>query len=140
MIFYVMLALHGIAVLVKLGLLLYIPFLKNVTQVQSFLEKYRKIDRAADLFLWGTGAGMLFVTSWSLLLQTWLWLSILLYVLVFLLIKKVLIRRLQEIAASKKIYARDEIKTLRTENLCVGLVIVALLASIGTLMVTKPSF
>jgi hypothetical protein len=140
MVFYLLLSLHGLAVLVKLGLLIYIPFLKDVAHVQSFLARYRKIDRAADLSLWATGAGMLFATSWTLFLQTWLLLSIFLYILVFLLIKKVLLKRLQAIAESKKIYARDEFRTLRTENLCVSLVIVALLASIGTMMVTKPSF
>lgn len=136
--FYIILGLHIVAVIVKLGVLFYIPFLKDVASVQSFLVTYKKIDRAADYSLWVTGAGMVLATSIELLFQMWLLVSMALYTLIFWIIKLVIIRRMNSIIESKKVYARDEISTLRTENYCVIVVSLALFGAIGFMMSNKP--
>lgn len=136
--FYIILVFHLIAVLIKLGVLFYIPTLKDVTQIKSFLGVYKKIDRWADIVLWASGAGMVLATSWRLLLQMWLLVSMLIYVLIFYIIKRVVLRRMEKIVASNKVFARDEIKTLRFENYCVIIASVILFGAIGTLMMTKP--
>lgn len=69
--FYLMLAFHLLAVSFKLGLLFFIPRLKNVAQVQAFLFKYKKMDAAANWTLWLTGGAML-LTNVRLLFQMWL--------------------------------------------------------------------
>jgi hypothetical protein len=136
--FYIILVFHLIAVLIKLGVLFYIPTLKDVTQIKSFLGVYKKVDRWADIVLWASGAGMVLATSWRLLLQMWLLVSMLIYVLIFYIIKRVVLRRMEKIVASNKVFARDEIKTLRFENYCVIIASVILFGAIGTLMMTKP--
>jgi hypothetical protein len=136
--FYIILVFHLIAVLIKLGVLFYIPTLKDVTQIKSFLGVYKKIDRWADIVLWASGAGMVLATSWRLLMQMWLLVSMLIYVLIFYIIKRVVLRRMEKIVASNKVFARDEIKTLRFENYCVIIASVILFGAIGTLMMTKP--
>ncbi|MGZ4032797.1 MAG: hypothetical protein ACXVP2_11635, partial [Tumebacillaceae bacterium] len=117
--FYSILVFHLLAVIVKLGVLFYIPTLKDVMQIKNFLGIYKKIDRWADIILWASGAGMVLATSWRLLLQMWLLVSMLIYVLIFYIIKRVVLRRMEKIVASNKVFARDEIKTLRFENYCV---------------------
>lgn len=136
--FYLILSFHLFAVTVKLGLLFLIPRLQNVTQVQSFLFKYKKWDSAANWLLWLTGAAMVFTTSLEYLLQMWLLVSMLLYMLVFWIVKKVVMRGLQQVATSKKVHAHEELKKLRFENLCVIVTVFGLLAAIGTIMMTKP--
>jgi hypothetical protein len=138
--FLIILAVHVATVAVKLAVLFYIPRLKDVAQIQQFLGKYKKMDRWTDYSLWVTGILLFATTSWRLLLQRWLLLSMLIYSLVFVLIKVVLIRRLEWISSSRKIYAKAEIGKLQFENWCVGIVIVFLMLSIGALMMTKPSF
>jgi hypothetical protein len=96
------------------------------------------IDRIANYTLWGTGAGMVLASSIELLFQMWLLVSMALYTLIFWIIKLVIMRRLNAIIESNKVYARDEIKTLRTENYCVIIVSVALFGCIGFLMANKP--
>ena len=127
-----------IGVVVKLGVLFYIPAIKNVAQLQKFLGYYKKIDRWADVSLWITGGAMFFVTSIEYLLEFWMLLSMLLYTLIFYIIKRVIVGRMTKILDSNKLYARDEFKTLRTENYCVIVVSVGLFVAIGALMVTKP--
>ncbi|WP_018133161.1 hypothetical protein [Effusibacillus pohliae] len=135
--FYLVLALHLAAVACKLGLLFMIPRLKNVAQVQSFLAKYKKFDSAANWTLWLTGGAML-LTNIRLLFQMWLLVSMLIYMAVFWIIKRVALRGMEEVAASKKIHAHEELRKLRIENLCATVVVFILLMSIGTLMMTKP--
>jgi hypothetical protein len=136
--FSILLGIHLLAVLVKLGVLFYIPALKNVAQIQAFLGKYKVIDRYANYSLWGTGIGMVLATSIELLFQMWLLVSMLLYTLIFYIIKRVIMGRMEAIIASNKIYARDEIRTLRVENYCVIVVSLGLFLAIGGLMMTKP--
>lgn len=136
--FYIILVFHLIAVVVKLGVLFYIPRLKDVMQIKNFLGYYKKIDRWADIILWATGAGMILATSWRLLLQMWLLVSMLIYVLIFYIIKRVVMRRMQQIVESNKVFAREEIATLRFENYCVIVACVILFGAIGGLMMTKP--
>lgn len=136
--FFLILALHLLAVTVKLGLLFLIPRLKNVADVQSFLVKYKKWDSLANWLLWITGAALIFTTSLQYLLQTWLIVSMLLYVIIFWIVKKVVLRGLEQIAASKKVHAQAELKKLRFENFCVAITVVGLLGAIGAMMMTKP--
>lgn len=136
--FYVILGIHLLAVVIKLGVLFYIPALKDVAQIQAFLGKYKTIDRYANYSLWGSGFGMVAVTSIELLFQMWLLVSMLLYTLIFYIIKRVVMGRMEKIIASNKVYARDEIRTLKVENYCVIVVSVGLFLAIGGLMMTKP--
>ncbi|MGB8956671.1 MAG: hypothetical protein WCC10_14945 [Tumebacillaceae bacterium] len=136
--FALILALHLIAVVIKIGVLFYIPFLKNVEMIRKFLGLYKKIDRYADWSLWLTGASMFLVTSWEYLLQMWMLVSMLLYTLIFYVIKRVIVGRMNKIIESNKVFARDEIKTLKVENYCVIVVSIGLLGAIGALMVNKP--
>ncbi|ARU59881.1 hypothetical protein CBW65_01515 [Tumebacillus avium] len=136
--FYMILGIHLLAVVIKLGVLFYIPALKDVAQIQAFLGKYKMIDRYANYSLWATGLGMVAVTSLELLFQMWLLVSMLLYTLIFYIIKRVVMGRMEKIIASNKVYARDEIRTLKVENYCVIVVSVGLFLAIGGLMMTKP--
>lgn len=138
--FYLILGFHLAAVFVKLAVLFYIPRLKDVESIRKFLGTYKKIDRFADYFLWATGIGMILVTSIEMLLQVWLLVSMFLYMLIFMIVKRVIVRRMEKILASNKLYARDEIKTLRFENWCVIVSAIILLGAIGTMMMTKPQF
>ncbi|HEU4965234.1 MAG TPA: hypothetical protein VFV52_15505 [Bacilli bacterium] len=138
--FYTILVLHLIAVFTKLAVLFYIPRLKDVEAIRNFLGTYKKIDRYADTFLWATGIGMVLATSIQLLLQVWLLVSMFLYLLIFVIVKRVVVRRMEQILASNKVYAREEIKRLRFENYCVIVAAVLLLGAIGSLMMTKPNF
>jgi hypothetical protein len=135
--FYITLTLHLLAVATKLGLLFVVPRLQNVEQVQRFLEKYKKYDSAANWTLWLTGAVMVAVNI-RLLFQMWLLVSMLIYMVIFWVIKRVALKGMQEIAASKKVHAHEELRKLRFSNWCAILVVFALLMSIGTLMMTKP--
>lgn len=135
--FYLTLTLHLLAVFAKLGLLFVIPGLKNVAQVQTFLGKYKKFDAAANWTLWVTG-GLLVVANFRLLFQMWLLVSMLIYMVVFWVIKRVALQGMQEIAASNKIHAHEELRKLRFSNWCAIVVVFVLLMSIGTLMMTKP--
>jgi hypothetical protein len=136
--FYPVLGAHILTVCYKLAILFRVPKLENVSQIKEFLTKFKKKERMTDYVLWATGAGLFLVTSIKLLLNLWMLVSMLLYTLIFLMIKYVIIRRLELIVKSKKIYAPDEIKTLRFENTCVAVVIVGILGGIGYLMMTKP--
>jgi hypothetical protein len=136
--FYIILGLHLCAVIVKLGVLFYIPTLKNVEQVENFIGPYKKIDRVANYTLWGTGAGMVLATSWELLLQMWLLVSMLIYTLIFVIIKKVVLSRMESIVGSNKVFAREEMSKLRFENFCVIVTAVGLFGVIGYLMANKP--
>lgn len=136
--FYLILGFHLFAVTIKLGLLFLIPRLQDVAQVQAFLGKYTKWDSIANWLLWLTGGAMVLTTSLEYLLQLWLLVSMLLYMIVFWIVKRVVLRSLQQVAASKKVHAHEEMKRLRFENLCVTFTVFGLLAAIGTLMMTKP--
>ncbi|MFD2169603.1 hypothetical protein [Tumebacillus lipolyticus] len=136
--FYLILGFHLLAVVTKLGVLFYIPRLKDVAQIQSFLGKYKAIDRYANYSLWATGLGMVLVTSIQLLFQMWLLVSMLLYTLIFYIIKRVVMRRMESIIATNKVYAHEEIRTLKVENYCVIVVSLGLFLAIGGLMMTKP--
>ncbi|MCI0183247.1 MAG: DUF2269 family protein [Acidibacillus sp.] len=138
MLFYSILSVHLLAVLAKISVFFTIPRLKDVESVQSFFRRYQVTDRIANYTMWITGALLLVVTSWKLLLQMWLLVSMLLYILVFLLIRGIVFRRLRIIADSQKLYARDELKLLRVESYCVMGAALGLLGGIGYLMVHKP--
>ncbi|GAX88944.1 hypothetical protein [Effusibacillus lacus] len=136
-VFYVTLALHLLAVAFKLLLLFMIPRLKNVAQVQDFLVKYKKMDSAANRTLWLTGGAMI-LANYRLLFQMWLLVSMLIYMVIFWIIKQVALKGMEEVAASKKIHAREELRKLRISNWCAIIIVFILLMSIGTLMMTKP--
>jgi uncharacterized membrane protein SirB2 len=136
--FYFVLSFHLLAVAAKLAVLFLIPRLKDVEQTQRFLVTYRKLDRVADIVLWGTGLAFFFVTSFQYLLQMWLLVSMLLYMFVFYMLKRFLMRGLQEVANSRKIHAEKELKTLKFQNLCVGLFSLFLMGCIAFMMVNKP--
>ncbi|MCX7570504.1 hypothetical protein OS242_11075 [Tumebacillus sp. DT12] len=138
--FYIILGFHLLAVVVKLGVLFYIPALKDVEHVKGFLGTYKKIDRIANYTLWATGFGMVAVTSIQLLFQLWLLASMLIYTLIFYIIKRVIMGRMQKIVESNKVFDREGLKTLRVENYCVIVVSVGLFLAIGGLMMTKPMF
>jgi hypothetical protein len=130
--------LHLLAVASKLVVLFLIPRLKNVEQTKRFLVKYKKIDLAADIVLWTTGLAFFFVTSFAYLMQMWMLVSMLLYMFVFYMLKRFLMRGLKEVAESQKIHAEKELKSLRFQNVCVGIFSVFLIGCIGVLMMTKP--
>ncbi len=136
--FSIVLTLHLIAVIAKLAVLFLIPRLKDVEQTRRFLATYRKFDRAADLLLWASGIAFFFVTSLAYLMQMWMLVSILLYMFVFYMIKRFLMRGLREVADSRKLYAEKELKSLRFQNVCVGLFSVFLMGCIAVMMITKP--
>ncbi|PWK13343.1 hypothetical protein [Tumebacillus permanentifrigoris] len=136
--FYVILGLHLCAVVVKLGVLFYIPRLKSVENVQNFIGWYKKVDRAANYTLWGTGAGMVLATSWKMLFQMWLLVSMLIYTLIFVIIKKVVLSRMESIVETNKVYAHEEMSKLRFENFCVIVTALGLFGAIGYLMANKP--
>ncbi|ASS74362.1 hypothetical protein CIG75_04770 [Tumebacillus algifaecis] len=136
--FYVILGFHLLAVVIKLGVLFYIPALKNVAQIQSFHSKYKMIDRYANYSLWASGFGMVLVTSIQMLFQMWLLVSMLLYTLIFYIIKRVVMGRMEKIIATNKVHAHEEIRTLKVENYCVIIVSIGLFLAIGGLMMTKP--
>ncbi len=138
MLFYPILVVHLLAVIAKISVFFTIPKLRDVQSVQAFFRRYQRVDRMANYTMWMTGVLLILVTSWRLLLQMWLLVSMLLYILVFLLIRGILFRRLRIIADSKKLFARDELKLLRTESYCVLVAAVALLGGIGYLMIHKP--
>jgi hypothetical protein len=52
--------------------------------------------------------------------------------------KRFLMRGLTEVANSRKIHAEKELKTLRFQNLCVGLFSVFLMGCIAFMMINKP--
>lgn len=138
MLFIPILTVHLAAVAGKLSIFVAVARVRDVPGVQRFFALYKKIDRLANWTMWITGALLLVVTSWRYLLQVWLLASMLLYVLLFVIIRAVLFRRLRLIADSKKVFARDEIKQLHFESWCVLTTAVALLGGIGYLMVHKP--
>lgn len=136
--FFALIIVHVSAVLVKISLFFAIPRLRSVDDVRTFLSRWRPVQRGADWVVWLTGAGLIALTNWHLLTQTWMLVSIVLYLLVFVLIRFVLMRELDQISASRKRIAEDEIRHLRTSNWCVGLVAIGLLGVIGYLMMTRP--
>ena len=136
--FYVVLTLHLLAVASKLAILFFIPRLKDVEQVRRLHAAYRKWDIVADVLLWATGLAFFFVTSFAFLMQWWLILSMLLYTFVFYMLKRFLMRGLAEVAESRKVFAEKELKTLRFQNLCVGIFSVFLIGCIAVMMMTKP--
>ena len=138
--FYIILGFHLLAVIVKLGVMFYIPALKDVAQVTRFLGTYKKVDRFANSTLWLTGLGMVAATSIELLFQLWLLASMLIYTLIFYIIKRVIMGRMQKIVESNKVFDREGLRTLRVENYCVIVVSVGLFLAIGGLMMTKPMF
>lgn len=132
------LILHIVAVLSKLTVFLVIPRLDSVASVRTFLVRYRPFERTADVVLWITGLLLLYFARWSMLRQTWMIVSIALYLLVFIAIRFGLTRELNRISDSKKLLATEELKRLRVNNWCVGLLAVGLLAVIAYLMMTQP--
>ncbi|AMA73268.1 MULTISPECIES: hypothetical protein [Aneurinibacillus] len=136
--FYVVLTFHLLAITAKLAVLFLIPRLRSVEQTRRFLATYRKLDCAADVVLWSTGIAFFFVTSFQYLMQMWLIVSMLLYMFVFYMMKRFLMRGLVEVANSRKIYAEKELKTLRFQNLCVGLFSIFLMGCIAFMMMNKP--
>lgn len=129
---------HVTAVLSKFSLFFAIPRLRSVEAVRGFLAKYRPFERAIDGVLWLTGALLIYFTSWQMLRQTWMIVAIALYLLVFVTIRVAITRVLRQIAGSKKLYAHDELKRLRTNNWCVGILAAVLLGIIAYLMMVKP--
>ena len=138
--FYIILGFHLLAVIVKLGVLFYIPALKDVAQVSRFLGTYKKVDRFANHTLRATGFCMVAASSTELLFQLWLLSSMLIYTLIFYIIKRVIMGRMQKIVESNKVFDREGLRTLRVENYCVIVVSVGLFLAIGGLMMTKPMF
>ncbi|KEO84568.1 hypothetical protein [Tumebacillus flagellatus] len=136
--FTIILVFHLLAVVVKLGVLFYIPRLKTVEQVQSFLAPYKKIDRAADITLWVSAVAMILTAGWQILLQLWLLVSMLIYALIFIIVKKVILGRMNSIVETNKVFAREEMSKLRFENACVIITAVGLFGAIGYLMANKP--
>lgn len=136
--FYAVLTLHLLAVASKLAVLFFIPRLKDVEQVRRLYTAYRKWDIVADVLLWATGLAFFFVTSFAFLMQWWLIISMLLYTFVFYMFKRFLMRGLAEVAESRKVFAEKELKTLRFQNLCVGIFSVFLIGCIAVMMMTKP--
>ncbi|WP_047151054.1 DUF2269 family protein [Aneurinibacillus tyrosinisolvens] len=136
--FYFVLTFHLLAVAAKLAVLFLIPGLKSVEQTKRFLGIYRKTDRYADIVLWATGLGFFFVTSFQYLMQMWMLVSMLLYMFVFYMLKRFLMRGLTEVAESKKLHAEKELKSLRFQNLCVGLFSIFIMGCIAFMMITKP--
>jgi hypothetical protein len=137
-VFIPLIVVHVGAVLAKLSVFFVVPRLDSVERVKAFIQRFRPVERTADWILWITGAGLLACTSWRMLMQTWMLVSIGLYVIVFLTVRFALTKELENIANSKKLYARDELKKLRTNNWCVGILSVVLLGIIAYLMMTKP--
>ncbi|MDQ0189970.1 DUF2269 family protein [Alicyclobacillus cycloheptanicus] len=129
---------HVVAVIAKLSVFFVIPRLANVEAVQGFLARYRPFERTADWILWITGAGLLYFASWQMLRQTWMIVSLALYLLVFVMIRYALMKELEKIANSKKLLAAEELRRLRVNNWCVGIISVVLLGVIASLMMTKP--
>lgn len=134
----VLIVVHVTAVLAKLSIFVMIPRLQDVQQVRDTLVRYKPFERIADWILWLTGAGLLYFASWQMLKQAWMFISIALYLLVFIAIRFALTREMEKISQSKKLYARDELKRLRTNNWCVATTAVGLLGVIAYLMVNKP--
>jgi hypothetical protein len=129
---------HVIAVLSKLSLFVAVPRLNSVDQVKIFMARYRPFEKTANWVLWITGAGLLYFASWRMLMQTWMWVSIALYLLVFFFMKFALLKELEKIADSRKLLAVAELGKLRINNWCVGILSVVLLGVIAFLMMTKP--
>lgn len=136
--FYLVLTVHLLAVAGKLVPLFVIPRLKNVEQTQKLFQTYKKTDLLADVVLWITGLGFFFVSSFEYLLQPWLIISMLIYVVIFYITKKILVRGMGSVVESGKLYAEKELKILRTQSYCLAIFILASLAAIGYLMVNKP--
>ncbi|MFT9846142.1 hypothetical protein [Aneurinibacillus sp. REN35] len=132
------LTLHLLAVTAKLAVLFLIPRLKDVEQTKRFLVFYRKLDWTADIALWVTGLAFFFVTSFQYLMQMWLIVSMLLYMFVFYMLKRFLMRGLKEVANSRKVHAEKELKSLRFQNVCVGLFSLFLMGCIAFMMMNKP--
>lgn len=130
---------HVLAVLAKLRIFFAIPRLKSVEAVKIFQHHYRKFERIADGILWVTGISLLAFAKWKMLQQTWMLVSIALYIIVFLAIRFALTRELEKISHSNKILASEELKRLRTNNWCVGVLAVVFLGVIAYLMMTKPT-
>lgn len=129
---------HIVAVLSKLTVFFAIPQLNSVDSVRRFTARYRPFERTADAVLWLTGGGLLYFASWSMLRQTWMIVSLALYLFVFLSIRYALTRELRKISDSKKLYAAEELRKLRTNNWCVGILAVVILGVIAYLMMAKP--
>lgn len=136
--FYAILPFHLAAVLAKLSVFAYVPRLRDAEAVKAFFARYKRWDRIANWAMWITGALLIAVTSWRFLLQAWLLVSMLLYILLFVIIRAIMFRRLRLIAESRKVFAREELQVLRTESWCVAIVAIGLLGGIGFLMATKP--
>ncbi len=136
--FYLVLTIHLLAVAGKLIPLFVIPRLRNVEQTQRLFQTYKKTDVFADIVLWITGLGFFFVSSFEYVLQPWLIISMLIYVVIFYITKKILVRGMNSVVESGKLYAEKELKILRTQSYCLAIFIVVSLATIGYLMVNKP--
>lgn len=129
---------HVSAVLAKLSVFFAIPRLRTVEQVKLFLKKYRPFERSADWILWLTGAGLVYFASWQMMKQAWMIASIILYIIVFVLIRFALTKEMEKISDSKKLLAEAELKKLRVSNWCIGIIAVVFLGIIAYLMMTKP--
>ncbi len=128
---------HILAVISKLAIFVLVPRVDSVASAQALMARYRPFERGFDWVLWITGA-LLLVFARVLLTKPWMLISIVLYTLVFVLIRTAVWGSLRKVADSNKIYAREEIKRMRTNNWCVALVTIGLLAVIAYLMMTKP--
>lgn len=129
---------HVSAVLAKMSVFFVVPKLQNVEQVRDFLRRYRPFERAANWVLWLTGLSLLWLFNFRMLRQTWMIVSLALYLLVFVTIRYGLMRELHKISASKKLMAGDELRRVRVNNWCVGIISVVLLGVIASLMMSKP--
>jgi uncharacterized membrane protein len=137
-IFLPILIVHCTAVFSKLAVFFAIPRLKSVAAVEGFVRRYRPLERSANWILWITGGLLVYFSSLKMLEQTWMIVSLLLYLLVFVAIRYGLFRELEKISTSKKVLASSELKRLRTSNWCIGLLAIALLIVIAYLMSAQP--
>lgn len=85
---------HVCAVIAKLRIFFVIPRLSTVAEVTRFLQRYRPFERTVDWILWITGAGLLYFASWQMLRQTWMIVSLVLYLLVFVMVRFALTKEL----------------------------------------------
>jgi hypothetical protein len=128
---------HILAVICKLGIFVLVPRVDSVAAAEGLIARYKPYERTFDWVLWITGAALLLFAR-VLLSKPWMLVSIALYTLVFILIRVAVWGSLTKVAASKKRFAREEISKLKTNNWCVALVVVGLLAVIAYLMMAKP--
>ena len=137
-VFIPLIVVHVGAVLAKLSVFFVVPRLTVWNASKRSSSGSDRWKERPTGFCGSPEPGLLACTSWRMLMQTWMLVSIGLYIIVFLAVRFALTKELENIANSKKLYAREELKKLRTNNWCVGILSVVLLGIIAYLMMTKP--